>query len=1705
VLALVIAAATSGAADEPTKSTAGPTAAKAPLEVSFDRLVRPILQVNCQGCHQPAKAGGGYVMTSFDSLKQGGESELPAIVPSQPLESNLVEMITPHDGKAEMPQNKPPLAAAEIELITRWIAQGAKDDTPQTAATRYDMDHPPVYTRLPVIPALAFSPDGSLLAVAGFHEVLLWNSDATKLVGRLVGLSERIESLSFSPDGKKLAASAGRPARMGEVQVWDVAQRKLVLSVPVTFDTVYGTSWSPDSSKIAFGCADNTVRAIDSKTGDQVFFMGSHGDWVLDTVFSADGSHLISVGRDMAAKLTEFATQRFVDNITSITPGALKGGLSAVARHPRRDEIVVAGSDGEPKLYRVFRQTIRVIGDDSNLIRKFPAMPGRVYSVAITGDGKRIAAGSSLDGTGEVSVYNYDYDTALPPEIKSIQEKIVTARSEAEAAALEKYHADGVKRIANVKVPQGGIYAVAFRPDGKLLAAAGADGMVRFYDPESGALVKEFAPVTVKKQAAAGAAAVFTVLPEQAEPVPTETLPEAARLVSLEVEPKEISLSNRFAYVQLVVTGRLASGEALDVTRMVEPSFSTDIALLSRAGLVRPKSDGKGRLVLRLEGKTVSVPVTVRGLAQPVQFDFVKDVAPVLSRLGCNSGTCHGSAQGKNGFKLSLRGYDPLFDVRALTDDNAARHVNLASPVDSMMLLKPTAAVPHVGGALMQPGEPYYEIIRGWINDGAKLDLTKPRVTKIQVFPVDPVVERSGTKQQLRVVATYSSGEVRDVTREAFLESANSEVAVSSRAGLITTVRRGTAPILARYEGSYASTTLNVMGDRTGFVWADPPTYSTIDKLVAANWKRMKILPSWLCTDAEFIRRISLDLTGLPPLPEAVAAFLADRRDSRVKRDALVDRLIGTPEFVDYWTNKWADLLQVNRKFLGIEGSAALRNWIRAQVAANTPYDNFVRTILTANGSTRENPAAAYFKILRDPASAMENTTQLFLGVRFNCNKCHDHPFERWTQDQYYQTAAYFAQVGISRDPESGDRMVGGTDVEAPKPLFEIVADTGTGDMIHDRTKKVTAPKFPFSCSYDQPKGGGARRLELAAWLTAPDNPYFARSYVNRLWGYLLGAGIIEPLDDIRAGNPPTNPELLDYLTGEFKKSGFNVRHVMRLICTSRTYQLSVETNPWNADDRVNYAHAIARRLPAEVLLDAVYRVTGVVSKFPGVAAGTRAAALPDSGIELPSGFLTTFGRPARESACECERSSGLQLGPVMALVSGPTVGDAISDPGNELAKLVALQSDDAKLIDALFLRILSRPATPAEVKTCRREMQTVEDDHGNLAQELGKRETEFALRRPVLERQRLSAIAAAETALAAYEKESAPARALAERKKAENTANLEADLKAYETTAFAKKLAEWEKEKAGSIVNRWMVLQAKATSATNRSVLSIQPDGSILVSGPNGSGSVTITAETDLTGITGVRLEVLPDTRLPNNGPGRASDGNFVLSEIELSMASKANAKDAKPVKFASATADFSQEGFDVGEAIDGKVRNTENGWAVSPATGIVHWATFETAQPIGGEGGSTLTFKLHHRFRQDRNASWTLGRFRLSVTRSPKPIGLSLPEDLRAILATASDVRSEPQRTALLAYFRGVDSELRNKLDAVNASKLPLPIDPKLKGLRDQLELVQRPIAVDPVLANLRRDLEMSVQQAVRRRLTAAQDIAWALINSPSFLFNH
>ena len=1664
--------------------------------VSFYEQIRPIFQAQCHGCHQPARDSGKYVMTDFGKLVAGGESETAAIVPAKVDESYLVELITPADGKAEMPKGKKPLSEVEIDLIKRWIAEGAKDDTPEGAKRHFDPEHPPIYTLPPVITSLDYSPDGQLLAIAGFHEVLLSKSDGSELVARLIGVSERIESVSFSPDGKQLLVTGGLPGRMGEIQVWNVADRKLALSVPVTYDTVYGGSWSPDGKLIAFGCADNTLRAINAETGEQVLFQGAHNDWVRDTVFSYEGTHLSTVSRDMTVKLTEVATERFIDNVTSITPGALKGGVNAIARHPDRDELVVGGADGVPKIYRTFRITARKIGDDANLVRTLNPMRGRVFDVTVSKNGTRIAAVSALDGQGELAVYSYEFDTALPDDIKAINEKRVQQRNAAEQTKLDAYRTKNINRISQIMLDEAALYSVAFNPDGKTLATAGGDGIVRIVETETGKVITQFspAPVTEASKVALAFESADAVSINDT-PSATETLPDGAKIAAVLIEPASIVLTDQFTYNQLLVSVKLASGELLDASRFAKFTSSAPVIEVTPAGFVRATANGEAKLIVDVAGNISEVPVTVSGIGEAFAADFVRDVNPVLSRLGCNQGTCHGSLKGKNGFKLSLRGYDPIYDVRAFTDDLASRRTNIASPDDSLMLLKSTGAVPHVGGQVVRPGEPYYQIIRNWIASGAKLKKDTPRVTAIEVFPKNPTIQAINARQQIRVLATYADGMKRDVTREAYITSGNTDIAEISRTAVMTALRRGEAPVLARYEGAYAATTLTVMGSRNEFVWKQPDTWGRIDELTAAKWERMKIRPSDVCTDAEFLRRVHLDLTGLPPTSDQVRAFLADDREPRVKRGEMIDKLIGNEDFIEYWTNKWADLLQVNRKFLGPEGSAAFRQWIRAEVAANTPYDEFVNKIVTAEGSNKDNPAASYYKILRDPVDIMENTTHLFLGVRFNCNKCHDHPFERWTQDQYYETAAYFARVSLKADPAGGNKKIGGTAVEGAKPFYEIVFESDKGEVTHDRTGQETPPEFPYECNFTAPEKA-SRRQQLAAWITSSDNKYFAKSYVNRLWGYLFGVGIMEPIDDIRAGNPPTNPELLEHLTQEFIKSEFNVRHVISLIVKSRTYQLSLETNRWNEDDTLNYSHATARRLPAEVLYDAIHRVTGSQSKIPGVPPGTRAAAIPDSGIKLTDGFLANLGRPPRESACECDRVSELQLGPIMALVAGPTVGDAVADATNAIAKLVAEESNDARLVNELFLRVVNRPATADEIAALIDSMNGIDADHADITKALQERETWWTERKPQLEKDRVDAIAKANSDLTTYQKEIAPRIAEEEKKRLAGVAAAEADLKTF-TDALPTHVTAWEAKNKSQV--EWHLLEPHSLAATNGITLHRLGDRSVRASGKADTSAYTIIANTKLQGITGIRVEAMSDETLPGGGPGLPAGGNFVVTEFEVQAAPLAKPAEMKKVALQNAKADFLQAAFNVALTIDGNAGN-QNGWAIANAGGVVHWATYEAKAAITNDGGTQFKFVVHQNHSAKEHI---LGRFRISVT-TDKSIGLSLPETLKSIATTPADQRSESQTKLLTTYFDKTDATLLAKRTAVGNAKKPLPEDPGVTKRKATVQFVSQAVPDDSRLTRLRADIEFSKQQVANKRLTAAQDLAWALINNPAFLFN-
>lgn len=663
----------------------------------------------------------------------------------------------------------------------------------------------------------------------------------------------------------------------------------------------------------------------------------------------------------------------------------------------------------------------------------------------------------------------------------------------------------------------------------------------------------------------------------------------------------------------------------------------------------------------------------------PEKPTYLRDIAPILNKAGCTSGPCHGSAKGKNGFKLSLRGYDAQFDYEALLYDLSGRRFNRAEPAKSLMLAKPTQEVAHGGGLRFDANSDYFRTIYRWIEQGVPFgDEAKDTVQAVEVTPKDIFMAKPGEQVSVKVTARYVDGAVRDVSRDATVESSVPDVAGVDAAGAVKGERIGEATLLVRFMGKLNTIPVTVLNPAPGFAWKALPQHNFIDQAIDAKLQKLKIQPSPVVDDAGFLRRVSLDLTGQIPTADQVRAFVADATPARVKRAKLIDRLIGSPAFVDHWTVKWGDLLQSSRKYLGDKGVYAFREYIRESLAANKPYDKWAHEMLTSRGSVYDEPAANFYRVTRDAKPTMEKTTQVFLGVRMVCAQCHDHPFERWTQNQYYQMSAFFSAVGLRAGYEVGEEI-----------LFDQRADY---ELKHPKDGRVVKPQFLIA-STGKPVAipdDARRRDALADWLASKENPFFARAITNRVWSYFFGKGIIDPVDDIRASNPPSNPALLDALTRDFVEHGFDLQHLMRTIANSRAYQTSIVTNEWNAKDELNFSHALPRRLTAEQLMDGVALATGSRPVFPEVPQDTSAAQFPDPHVGK-EGFLDVFGRPQRESSLESERRSDFSLPQALNLVNGKTISDAVADPKGRVAKIILAGKSDAAIVEDLYLAALSR------------------------------------------------------------------------------------------------------------------------------------------------------------------------------------------------------------------------------------------------------------------------------------------------------------------------------------------------------------------------------------------------------------------------------
>lgn len=760
----------------------------------------------------------------------------------------------------------------------------------------------------------------------------------------------------------------------------------------------------------------------------------------------------------------------------------------------------------------------------------------------------------------------------------------------------------------------------------------------------------------------------------------------------VEVYPPRVVLESPRAAVQLVVTGHYANGETRDLTR--DATFAPASPLIEmKDGVARPLKDGTTDIAVTAGGQTIKVVAEVRGQAEADPVLFRTEVLALLTKHGCNGGSCHGSPQGKGGFSLSLFGYDPLIDAESIVRGGLNRRVDAFAAADSLLLRKPLMRTPHVGGKRLKTTDPGYRSLVDWIAGGAKTDDDKqPACVELVVHPGPSRILRAPhLAQQLAVTAKFADGTTRDVTALATYDVSHKDVLSVSDAGLVTGANRGQCAVSVRYLNRLESVHFTVIEDVKGFVWNDPSEANFVDKHVHTKLKQLQVLPSGTCDDATFVRRVHLDLTGLLPTTDRARAFLADTATD--KRAKLVDELLATEEFARYWALRTADLMRVSAKSLPKGRAELLSEWLVDGYRKNVPLDKAVTELLTATGDGATLATANYFLAIPTLEDLTETTAQLFMGSRVNCAKCHNHPFENWTQEDYYRIAAVFTRV---------------------KKTGTVLSISTAGETTHPTSGKALAP---YGAAPTDPKAD--RRAAFAKWLTAPGNPYFARVEVNRVWYGLFGRGIVHPVDDFRSSNPPAIPELLDALASEFERGGYDRKRVIRLICNSRTYQRSTATNPFNEQDEALFSHYPIRRLSAEQVQDAIGFATGALAPPADLAtilakAEQELAAAPTDKAKLAvarlkgrsdyatqrlvpeaSSFLSAFGQPKRESPCACERADEPTVDQALQLLNGPFVAGRVAASADHFAKL-----SDAEAVERLWLAALSRPPTDEQKRT---------------------------------------------------------------------------------------------------------------------------------------------------------------------------------------------------------------------------------------------------------------------------------------------------------------------------------------------------------------------------------------------------------------------
>ncbi len=756
-------------------------------------------------------------------------------------------------------------------------------------------------------------------------------------------------------------------------------------------------------------------------------------------------------------------------------------------------------------------------------------------------------------------------------------------------------------------------------------------------------------------------------------------LAEQKKLQSVEVFPKRMNLNTSRDYQSLVVQARYADGVTHDVTDQAKYKIANAALIKQQGNVFHPVADGKTEIIVTFAGQTLKVPVEIKDATKDRPISFKLDVMPVFLKSGCNTGSCHGAASGKDGFHLSLFGYDPDGDWYRITRQMSGRRISIALPEECMLIEKSLGKVSHTGGGVFKIDSPRYATMLRWLKAGAPKDGSKvAKPIGLEILPKRIVLEGKDTTQRMTVRAKYSDGTDRDVTALALFSTNNETSAKISGDGLVTAAQRGEAYVFARFATFTEGAQVIVIPKGVKYSWPNVTEHNYIDKLVFNKLKKLRIVPSGICSDDVFMRRAYLDIAGVVPTTEEYARF-ANSKDPK-KRNKLVDELLGRKEFAEIWVMKWAELLQIrsdgNRR-MSYKSTLLYFNWLQDKIANNVPFDKMVQELLGASGGTFTNPATNYYQIETDTLKTAENVAQVFMGMRIQCAQCHNHPFDRWTMDDYYSFGAFFSQVGRKK---------------AEDPREQIIYNRGSGDVKHPVGNRVMTPKFLGGAVPDV--AGKDRRQILANWLASKENPYFARNLANIVWAHFYGQGIIEPVDDVRVSNPPSNPELLDELAKKFTDYNYDFKKLVRDICTSRTYQLSTQANSTNESDTRNFTKGPIRRVRAEVLLDIISQVTGTRNKFKGLPLGARAVQIADGNVSTY--FLKAFGRASRETVCSCEVKMEPNLSQALHLLNGTTVNSRIQQ-GGVVKKLLDAKKTPQQIIEQLYITTLTRKPTSLE------------------------------------------------------------------------------------------------------------------------------------------------------------------------------------------------------------------------------------------------------------------------------------------------------------------------------------------------------------------------------------------------------------------------